>query len=142
MQFYYGGQMPLRVLDEAAFWKMQESNHTAMMKIFMVDLEQEYVDSLKRWEDVLDTTHRHIQRFIESASRSDNQFPPQLYDQVLELISFCLQESIAFIQFCRQMKGNSDAIENNHTAQVMIDHIIDQSDYFIGTAQTILYERR
>lgn len=142
MQFYYGGQMPLRVLDEAAFWKMQESGHTTVITRLMDDLEQEYIDSLKRWEDVLDTTHRHIQRFIESVSRTDNQFPPQLYDQVLELISFCLQESLAFIQFCRQIKGKSKAIEDNQAAKVIIDHIIDQSDYFIGTAQTILYERR
>jgi len=31
-QFYYGQQMPLRILDETEFWKHQEEEHNAIMK--------------------------------------------------------------------------------------------------------------
>ncbi|WP_077329268.1 DUF2935 domain-containing protein [Virgibacillus siamensis] len=141
MQYYYGGQMPLRVLDEAEFWKMQESEHTVVMRELMPNLEKEYVDALKHWEEVLNTTHQHVKRFIESVVRSNNKVAPALYQQVLDLVSFCLQESVAFIQFCRQVKTESEAAKNNHTAKVVIDHIIDESEYFIGIAQTILYEK-
>ncbi|WP_099159442.1 DUF2935 domain-containing protein [Virgibacillus ndiopensis] len=141
MQFYYGSQMPLRVLDEAEFWKEQEAEHTVVMRELVRDLEQEYVDALKRWEDVLNTTHQHVERFVESVIRSGNQLSPQLYQQVLELVTFCLQESVAFTQFCKQVKTESKAVSKNPTAKVVIDHIIDESDYFIGIAQTILYEQ-
>ncbi|WP_188455022.1 DUF2935 domain-containing protein [Virgibacillus oceani] len=141
MQYYYGNQMPLRVLDEAEFWKQQEAEHTVVMRELVQNLEQEYVDALKRWEDVLNTTHQHVVRFVESVIRSGNQISPQLYQQVLDLVSFCLQESVAFIQFCRQVKSESAAVSNNPTAKVVIDHIVDESEYFIGIAQTILYEQ-
>lgn len=142
MQFYYGSQMPLRVLDEAEFWKQQEAEHTVVMRELMQDLEPEYVDALKRWEDVLETTHQQVKRYVESAVRADNELAPELYQQVLELVSFCLQESVAFIQFCRQVKNESNAAAGNPTARVVIDHIIDESEYFIGIAQTILYEKK
>ncbi|MBP1948804.1 DUF2935 domain-containing protein [Virgibacillus litoralis] len=142
MQFYYGSQMPLRVLDEAEFWKEQESEHTVVMRELVQNLESEYVDALKRWEDVLNTTHQHVKRFVESVIRSNNQISPALYNQVLELVTFCLQESVAFTQFCRQVKSESDAVQANPTAKVVIDHIIDESEYFIGIAQTILYEQQ
>ena len=141
MQFYYGSQMPLRVLDEAEFWKEQEAEHTVVMRELMADLEQEYVDALKQWEEVLDTTHQHVKRYVESVVRSKNQLSPRLYQQVLELVSFCLQESVAFTQFCRGVKNRSKAAAGNPTAKVVIDHIIDESEYFIGIAQTILYEQ-
>lgn len=33
MQFYYGNQMPLRVLDECEFWKHQEEHTVANRKL-------------------------------------------------------------------------------------------------------------
>lgn len=134
--------MPLRVLDEAEFWKQQEAEHTLVMRELMDNLEQEYVDALKRWEEVLETTHEQAGRYVESVVRSDNELAPGLYQQVLELVSFCLQESVAFTQFCRQVKNESKAAAGNLTAKVVIDHIIDESEYFIGIAQTILYEKK
>ncbi|MFB4167160.1 DUF2935 domain-containing protein [Virgibacillus sp. JSM 102003] len=142
MQFYYGSQMPLRILDEAEFWKEQESEHTVVMRELVTNLESEYVDALKRWEEVLNTTHQHVKRFIESVVRSNYNISPALYNQVMELVTFCLQESVAFIQFCRQVKNDSAAVKGNPTAKVVIDHIIDESEYFIGIAQTILYEQQ
>lgn len=142
MQYYYGGQMPLRVLDESEFWKHQEVEHTVIMRELMVDLEQEYVDALKHWKEVLETTHQQIVGYVESVARSDNELVPELYQQVLELMSFCLQESVAFTQFCLQVKNESNAAAGNPTAMVVIDHIIDGSAYFIRMAQTILYEKK
>lgn len=49
MQFYYGQQMPLRVLDEAEFWKMQESEHTVVIREALTNLENQYVEALKQW---------------------------------------------------------------------------------------------
>ncbi|TFJ92222.1 DUF2935 domain-containing protein [Lentibacillus salicampi] len=141
MQFYYGNQMPLRVLDETEFWKQQEAEHTVVMRELVTNLEETYVAALKRWKVELEASHQHVRRFIESVIRSHNTISPALHKQVLELVSFCLQESVAFIQFCRQVKNDSSAVSDNQTAKVVIDHIVDESEYFIGIAQTILYEQ-
>ncbi|WP_430790290.1 DUF2935 domain-containing protein [Virgibacillus flavescens] len=141
MQYYYGSQWPLRVLDEAEFWKEQESEHTVVIRELLPDLEEEFVTGLARWEDVLITTKQHVKRFIESVIRSKDQISPQLSQQVLDLASFCLQESVAFIQFCRKIKSESKAVVDNPMAKTVMDHIIDESEYFIGIAQTILYEQ-
>ncbi|HLR67752.1 DUF2935 domain-containing protein [Virgibacillus alimentarius] len=141
MQFYYGSQMPLRILDETEFWKEQEAEHTIVMRELMTDLEKHYIDGLNRWEEVLESTHQQVRRFITSLKRSNYHISPPLYQQVMELVTFCLQESVAFTQFCRQIKTESQAAKGNHTAKVVIDHIIDESEYFMGIAQTILYEK-
>lgn len=141
MQFYYGSQMPLRVLDETELWKQQEARHTVVMRALMQNLEKKYVTALNHWESVLQTTHQHVKNYIESVNRSNYELPRSFYKQILELVSFCLQESTAFIQFCRQVKTDSKAIASNDTAKVIIDHIIDESEYFIGVAQTILFAK-
>lgn len=142
MQFYYGEQMPFRILDEAVNWKVQEANYTALMGRVMGHLQREQLSDLKHWKDALDTTHRHVLRFIESATRANQQFALHLHEQVLELIYSCMQESVGFIHFCRQLKIKNRSIQHNPIALEIIDHVIHQSDQFIGYAQTVLYHKR
>lgn len=139
MQFYYGQQMPLRILDEAEFWKHQEEEHTVVIRELVTGLEKEYVEALKKWEEVLSATHQQVVRYIESVIRSPSYIPNQLMNQVLQLVSFCLQQSLDFIELCRQIKTNSKVVSKNPTAKVVIDHIIRESEYFIGIAQALLY---
>ncbi|MCM3569656.1 DUF2935 domain-containing protein [Neobacillus mesonae] len=138
MQFYYGQQMPLRILDEAEFWKHQEEEHTVVIRELVKELEPEFVDALKKWEQALGETHQQVIRFIESVIRSGNQVSDQLYQQVMQLVSYCLQQSESFIQLCQQIKTYSAAVSSNHTAKVVLVHIIRESEYFIGIAQALL----
>ncbi|WP_017754561.1 DUF2935 domain-containing protein [Calidifontibacillus oryziterrae] len=141
MQFYYGQQMPLRLLDEAEFWKHQEEEHTVVIRELVKNLEKPYVDALKNWEKALSDTHQHVVRFIETVTRSGNVVTPSLHQDVLQLINFCLQQSLKFIELCRQIRDESNVIQNNLTAKVVLNHIIRESEYFIGIAQTILYQK-
>jgi len=117
MQFYYGQQMPLRVLDEAEFWKMQESEHTVVIREVLPNLENQYVEALKQWEQALKGTHQKVVSYVE----------------------YCLDESMKFIELCNQIKTHSSAAKNNPIAQTILDHIIRESEYFIGIARVILY---
>lgn len=137
MQFYYGQQMPLRVLDEAEFWKMQEKEHTVVIRKIVDNLEQEYVTALEQWELAFATTHQKVGSLIESIIRS-SRISPQLHRQVMQLIAYALDESARFISFLRQMKANSSAVRNNPVAQTVIDHIIRESEYFIGIARLVI----
>lgn len=79
MQYYYGNQMPLRVLDEADFWKHQEAEHTVVIRELVKNLEQEYVNTLKEWERAFTETHQLVVRYIETVNRSMGQITPALY---------------------------------------------------------------
>ncbi|PFN96445.1 hypothetical protein COJ85_24295 [Bacillus sp. AFS076308] len=138
MQFYYGPQMPLRILDEAEFWKHQEEEHTVVIRELVSGLEREFFDALIKWEQALGETHQQVVRFIESVVRSGAQVSNQLYQQVLQLVAYCLQQSESFIQLCEQIKVQSAAVSGNQTAKVVLNHIIRESEYFIGIAQALL----
>ncbi|MDX8364627.1 DUF2935 domain-containing protein [Cytobacillus sp. Hm23] len=140
MQFYYGQQMPLRILDEAEFWKHQEEEHTVVIRELVKDLESEYVDQLKVWEQTLKETHQHIVRFIETVIRSGNQISAKLHEDIMKLVQFCLQQSEEFIKLCRFLQRHSKPIQENQTAIVVIDHIIRESEYFIGISKALLYK--
>lgn len=142
MQFYYGAQMPLRILDEAEFWKHQEEEHTVVIRELVKGLEPEFVDALNKWEQALGATHQQVVRFIETVVRSGLQVSNQLYQEVLQLVQYCLQESQSFIQLCEQIKNHSAAVSSNHTAKVVLVHIIRESEYFIGIAQALLYSEQ
>lgn len=141
MQFYYGSQMPLRILDEAEFWKNQEEEHTVVIRELVKNLEKAYVVALQEWEKALRKTHQHVIRFIETVIRSKEGITPRLYEDVIKLVKFSLKQSKLFIKLCRQIRDESAALKGNHTAKVVINHIIRESEYFIGIAQTILYQR-
>jgi hypothetical protein len=142
MQFYYGEQMPLRILDEAEFWKHQEEEHTVVIRELVAGLEEPFVEALKKWEEVLSATHQQVVRYIESLIRSAYYIPAQLYQQVLQLISYCLQQSLDFIKLCQQIKTESAAVSKNPTAKVVLNHIIRESEYFVGIAQALLYRKQ
>jgi len=141
MQFYYGQQMPLRILDETEFWKHQEEEHTVVIRELVIGLEEHFLEALKKWEEVLSATHQQIVRYIESIVRAGMYLSNELYWQAMQLVSFCLQQSLDFIRLCRRIKTESAAVRNNPTAKVVLDHIIRESEYFIGVAQVLLYGR-
>lgn len=141
MQFYYGNQMPLRVLDEAEFWKQQESEHTVVIRELVEDLEREYVQTLQKWEFAFNETHQRVIRYIETVNRTAGQVSQSLYQDIMQLVTFCLQQSEKFIKFCSMLIKESKAIRTNLTAKTVMNHIIRESEYFIGIAQTILYQR-
>lgn len=141
MQHYYGQQMPLRILDEAEFWKHQETEHTVVIRELVDNLEEEYIEALKKWEKALGETHQKVLRFIESVVRSAYYISTALQQQVLEIVSFCLKQSLQFIKLCQQIKTESAAVSVNQTAKVVLDHIIRESEYFVGIAQALLYNQ-
>lgn len=138
MQFYYGQQMPLRILDEVEFWKLQEEEHTVVIREALDHLEEEYVDALKKWEQALSETHQKAVSFEESVNRSQ-YVHKQLHNQVIQLVTYSLDESMKFIELCRQIKTHSSATKDRPIAKTILDHIIRESEYFIGIARTVLY---
>lgn len=128
-------------LDEAEFWKHQEEEHTVVIRELVKGLEQKYVEALQKWELDFAETHQRVVRYIETVNRSGGHVNPSLYQDIFQLVTYCLQQSERFIEFCRMLIKESEPIRTNPTAKVVLNHIIRESEYFIGIAQTILYQK-
>lgn len=141
MQFYYGEQMPLRILDEGEFWKLQELEHTQVIPAAVPNLEPKYVQVLQSWGQKLARTHALFVQQIETVVRGGQYLHPAFYQEVLKLVQHALQESQQFIAFLNQLATESNAIKNNPTAVTILNHIRRESEYFIGIAQALLYQQ-
>lgn len=100
-------------------------------RVALKNLEEVYVQALKEWEQALSKTHQTVVSYVESVIRSGYVYA-RLYRQVMHLIAFCLEESEQFIELCCQIKENSQAAKESLIAKTVLDHIIQESEYFIG----------
>jgi len=141
MHFYYGELMPLRLLDEAAFWKHQEQEHTVVIRELVPNLEKKFQEELKDWELSFIKTHGQVIQLLKTVVRSGDPVPPAVVDQVMHLINFSMEQSKRFIQQLFEILNLSQAIKEVPPAITVIKHIIRESEYFIGIAQTICYQK-
>jgi hypothetical protein len=141
MQFYYDDKMPLRILDEGEFWKLQEAEHTDVIQALVPNLEPQFVQALKSWEQAFSRTQSKFVQYIETVVRSGQNLNPQFYPQVLQLVLFAKQESEQFISLLNVLGTESQSLRQNPTAIVVLNHIRRESEYFIGIAQALLYNQ-
>lgn len=139
MYQYYGELLPMKLLDEAAFWKHQEKEHTAVIRQIAPNLEQEYVNALQQWEREFAKTEGIIVRLREAVIREKGHVNPKTTMEIMELIKFCNEQSKKFIQLLDIILNNSIGVKGNPIASTVIHHIMRESEYFIGITQTILY---
>jgi len=138
MQFYYGEQNMLRALDEAEFWKRQESEHAELIPLVTPNLEAQYVQKLHQFHIELSDMHAETLKYITSINRSKGMIKRELKMQMMHLIKLCIEQSQNFISFIDSLLTNSQAVSTNPSSQVVIRHMIRESQYFIGIAQLIL----
>ncbi len=141
MQFYYDDKMPLRILDEGEFWKLQEAEHTDVIQALVPNLEPQFVQALKAWGQALSQTQGTFVQYIETLVRSGNNINPQFYNQVMKLVEFAADQSKHFIILLNQLGTESQALKNNPTAIAVLNHIRRESEYFIGISQSLLYHQ-
>lgn len=137
MLYSYGAWMPLRVLDEIQFWKMQEKEHTVVIRELTDNLESEYVTALKRYEKEFGDFEVRVNRYIETAVRHGTRLPPGIQNQILRLTQASIVQSEEFLRFLEGMLQKSQAISSQPTAVVVLRHIQRESEYFIGVVQVI-----
>lgn len=139
MQFYYGEMNLLRILDEGEFWKRQEEEHTIVIRQMLPNLEENFVRQLREWEQIFAQTEGTIVKYMETIIRADYYVNPLVQQQILQLIAVIMNQSKDFILLLNRIAAESNAVQNNLTALVLINHIRRESEYFIGIAQTVLY---
>jgi len=138
LQFYYGDKNLLRLLDEIEFWKRQEAEHTVVIRQIVNNLEAHYVQLLQEWERAFAQTEGVAVQYIETIIRSNYNIDNLLEQKIVEFVSYALNQSQKFIKFLNELVSKSDAVRNNAVAQIVINHIRRESQYFIGVAQAFL----
>jgi hypothetical protein len=133
--------MSLRILDEGEFWKLQETEHTDVIRALVPNLEPQFVQALKSWEQAFSRTQATFVQFIETVVRSGQHLNPQFHTQVLQLVQFAMQQSQQFISLLNQLGTESQALKQNQIAIVVLNHIRRESEYFIGISQALLYHQ-
>ncbi len=138
MLFCYGDKNHIRILEEASFWKRQESEHTVVIREIVRDLEEKFVEKLREDQKILSATEATLLQYIERLNRTCYRITPELAQNIVYLIRITLQQSQTFVSFLCTMMKESPAIQNNLTAVVVINHIIRESEYYIGIAKAYL----
>jgi Fe-Mn family superoxide dismutase len=128
----YGALMPLRILEEIRFWKMQEKEYTMVILKLVPDLEPQYEKLLKEWEKVLSKTEKTAQQWIESVIDSNKFASHPLHSQLHSIIQHSRNQSQELIQHLFQLTQQSSVINKKPTIKTMILHMIRGSEYFLG----------
>lgn len=138
MQFYYGEQNYLRVLDEVEFWKRQEAEHTTVIEQIVTNLETSTIETLSAFRHEFTQTENKTVQLIETVIRAKGKVDYAMKQHIMDFIGYTIQESEEFIKFLNDLlAGNQPFL--SQLEQVVVKHIIRESEYFIGIAQTILF---
>lgn len=138
MQFYYGEKNIARVMDEIEFWKHQEAEHTVVIRQMAPNLEPRFVIQLQQFEQVFHQTQGMAARYTETLVRSRGNINSSMQRQMTQFVEHAIEQSKQFIMLLNQILSESEAVRANPAAGVLIHHIIRESEYFIGIAQTVL----
>ena len=138
MQFYYGETNILRALDEAEFWKHQEAEHAGLIPLVTPSLEQEYVQRLAQYGIELNSMNAETVKYITSITRSNGMVSREMRTQMLKLIRECIEQSREFVKYMTKLLEDSNAVRSSQSSQVVIHHMIRESQYFIGIDQLII----
>lgn len=140
MRFFYGDKNILRALEEAEFWKHQESEHTDVIQEIVPDLEETYVSRLEEYKEIFDSTNGRIIQYMEAAVNCQNVLSPDIYQDIINIINLAIAQSKVFIDFLGILLRESEAVKNNPTAIVVINHIRRESEYFVGIVTAFMNE--
>ena len=138
MQYYYGEKNIQRALDEAAFWKHQEKEHAGLIPEVTPGLEPQYTQELEQFGVALGHMNAQAVKYIASITRSKGRVPRELRIQMLDFIKQCVEQSQDFTALMTKMLSESQAVHGHQPSQVVINHMIRESQYFIGIDQLIL----
>ncbi|MDQ1911586.1 DUF2935 domain-containing protein [Paenibacillus sp. GD4] len=137
MLYVYGALMPLRVLEEIRFWKMQEREHTVVIRTLVPNLEPAYAALLEKWEQVFAQTETAAQQWIEAVLRASAPISPAVHNQIQELLRVSMAQSQQFIHQLYALLAQSAPIQANPVIETVMLHIIRESEYFLGVLQAV-----
>jgi Fe-Mn family superoxide dismutase len=135
MLYVYGALMPVRVLEEIRFWKMQEREHTVVIRTLVPDLEPPFVRLLEEWEGVFEQAEMAAGRMLEAILRGGIIVAQAQHLQIRELLAAAALQSQQFVQQLMLMEQQSVPVRTRPVVKSVLEHIIRESEYFLGVLQ-------
>ncbi|TCT12999.1 DUF2935 family protein [Natranaerovirga pectinivora] len=133
----YGGILPLRVLEEISFWKLQEKEHTTVILQTLEVLEPIYIQELERWHIDLAETEETANDYLRAYASPTNGRIFTL-EELDPFIQHCFDQSNQFIIFLAEMINNSIVADIQRFAPIIVDHVIRESRYFVDITQKLI----
>ena len=138
MNWYgYGHLLPLRILEEIRFWKEQEKEHTIVIRALIPDLEPSYVKLLEEWEATFEHSERVANQLLKLLLPGTHPPAPYMIRCIEQLVSAACSQSREFIRQLYVLLEQSAAVHSLPLAEVVILHVIRESEYFLGVLDTL-----
>ncbi|MBW4085110.1 Fe-Mn family superoxide dismutase [Paenibacillus sp. S150] len=130
----YGPQLPVRILEEIVFWKKQEQEHTLVIKALVPQLEEPYVKLLDEWAIVFEATGQAARRLLEA---SPGCSPAELAAGTEQLLQAACSQSREFSRQLYALMEGSAAVKAQPLAGTVLQHIVRESEYFLGVLDSL-----
>ncbi|MGN7764580.1 Fe-Mn family superoxide dismutase [Paenibacillus sp. 22594] len=130
----YGQVLPVRILEEIAFWKKQEQEHTVVIKAVIPQLEERYVKLLDEWAFVFEATEQAARQLLEA---SQDCSPAELAAGTEQLLQVACSQSREFIRQLYALMEGSAAVKAQPLAGTVLLHIIRESEYVLGVLSAL-----
>ncbi|UVI30892.1 Fe-Mn family superoxide dismutase [Paenibacillus spongiae] len=141
MLLVYGSYMPIRILEEIRFWKMQEKEHTVVIRQIVPNLELPYAAMLQAWEPVFARTEQMADQLIQKALPHPAALPPGFQAQTDALLQAAAKQSRTFAEQLTALLTVSPAVAGSPIGVTVVKHIIRESEYFLNALATLLEPR-
>lgn len=137
MLYIYGPLLPVRILEEIVFWKMQEKEHTEVIKGIVPNLEEPYVRLLDEWAVVFDATEQTARRLLEASLGPSVTGHAGIAAETEQLVHTACAQSREFIRQLYALQEASKAVNAQPLAGTVLLHIIRESEYFLAVLGTL-----
>jgi Fe-Mn family superoxide dismutase len=120
----------LELLEEIVYWKMQELEHTVVVRSLVPELEAPYVQWLQQWENVFAKTQEFAQRArAVAAAAPDRSLPADWAAHLPKLLEDSASQSREFSRQLQQLPEHSASIRQTRDSPVALDYIRRQTEY-------------
>ncbi|QWU16834.1 superoxide dismutase, Fe-Mn family [Paenibacillus sophorae] len=130
MLYEYGPPSSVRILEEIRFWKNQEKENTALIKIAFPELEVPYVKLMDDWAAVFTATENAARSLLETAL---SPAAPGGTDstEVEHLAAAAGEQSREFIRQLNAIHEQNPALRGA-AEETFLPHVIRETEYFLG----------
>lgn len=138
MLMIYGHLMPLRMLEEIRFWKMKEKEHAAMIRELYPLLEPEYAHLMGQWESVFGHMENEAGQMVRTILHQNKKSDRAQHDSVNALLNMAIHQSQEWIRHLYLLMERSPQILQNRNAPSIMNHLMNESRYFLGVFNAML----
>ncbi|WP_025696650.1 DUF2935 domain-containing protein, partial [Paenibacillus forsythiae] len=130
MLYKYGPPSSVRILEEIRFWKNQEKDNAALVKLAVPELKAPFVKLMDEWAAVFAASENAARSLLERAQSpgTGGDADPA---EVERLAEAAREQSREFIRHLNAIQEQSPELRGA-AADTYLTHVIRETEYFLG----------